>query len=99
MRVHQVPCTALSYTTPAESLSSYSASEGNSRGFCSACGSFLYWRHDKGDKISVCVGTFDRDVLKEWGAVLTKAERHLYCDDEVKGVTDHLEGKRWPGDC
>lgn len=99
MRVHQVPKTSFSYTTPSESLRRYYASEGHSRGFCCECGTFLYWRDDKGDKINVCVGTFDRDVLKKYGRVLTEAQRHLFCEDEVPGVTDHLKGVRWQQDC
>ena len=46
----------------------------------------------------MCVGTFDADVLKRFGRVLTDARRHLFCGDEVEGVTDHLKGEKWVGD-
>lgn len=98
MHAHQIPVSALSYTTPCETLRDYHASEGCSRGFCNACGSYLYWRNEKKDLINMCVGTFDRDVLKRYGTVLTDVNTHLYCEDEIKGVTDHLKGERWQQD-
>lgn len=46
----------------------------------------------------MCVGCFDKDALGEYGRVLTYGERHLFCDAEIEGVTDHLPGDRWKFD-
>lgn len=46
----------------------------------------------------MCVGTFDKDALRDYGHILTYAERHLFCDAEIPGVTDHLPGDRYKYD-
>lgn len=46
----------------------------------------------------MCVGGFDKDALREYGRVLTYAEKHLFCDAEIEGVTDHLPGERFKFD-
>jgi hypothetical protein len=38
----------------------YRASEFARRGFCSTCGSALFWKRDGADDISVMAGAFDR---------------------------------------
>ncbi len=95
--MHQVPRTALTYTSDA-GLKRYSASPGAHRTFCGDCGSLLSWDRDGRDDVSVCVGTFDAEVLRRHGTVLTDARRHLFCGEEVAGVTDHLQGDKWVGD-
>jgi hypothetical protein len=37
----------------------YRSSERVQRGFCSVCGSFLFWHPDGRDKIGVAMGAFD----------------------------------------
>ena len=93
-RVHEVPTTAVSWTSD-KTLQRYRASAGASRGFCNACGSLLFWHGDGSEGIAVCVGTFDKEVLLQYGPLLTSAKTHLYCSEEVPGVTDHLQGQRW----
>ncbi|KAM3563025.1 hypothetical protein MY1884_001485 [Beauveria asiatica] len=59
-----------------------------------ACGDLVYWAADGEDEMSVCVGTLDGDALQRYGKVLTYAERHLFCVNEIPGVTDHLPGTK-----
>ena len=42
-----------------ETLSWYESSAGAHRGFCSRCGSSLFWRLAKEDKIDILAGTLD----------------------------------------
>ncbi|OAA75254.1 Mss4-like protein [Akanthomyces lecanii RCEF 1005] len=95
-RVQKVPRSSFALTAQA-TLKTYKASPPNSRGFCGDCGGLIYWAAEDEDKISVCVGSFDDDVLQKYGRVLTYAERHLYCVNDIPGVTDHLPGKKYPG--
>lgn len=92
-RAHNVPRSSLVFDAQS-SLKVYKATEPNSRGFCDQCGSFVFWAADAGDKISICVGTLDDDVLQKYGKVLTYAERHLFCVNDIPGVTDHLPGAK-----
>ncbi len=48
----------LSFTAD-ETLRWYRASDIAKRGFCSACGSFLFWQHNDEDTIAVSVGSLD----------------------------------------
>jgi hypothetical protein len=59
----------------AEKVTWYSATPGIGRGFCSVCGSFLFWKRDGGDHTSVGAGMFDPPT----SLVLT---RHIYCADK-----------------
>lgn len=45
--------------------------------------------------MELLVGGFDEDDLHKYGEVLTSAKQHLYCEREIKGVTDHLKGVRY----
>lgn len=92
-RVQKVPRSSLEFTAQS-TLKIYKASPPNSRGFCNECGGLIFWSADDGDKISICVGTFDDDVLQKYGRILTYAERHLYCVNDIPGVTDHLPGTK-----
>lgn len=93
-RVHGVPHTAVDFTS-SSTLTTYRASEPCARGFCSNCGSVLFWRDERGDSISMTVGCFDQDALEKYGRLLTEAGVHLYCEREIEGVTDHLRGEKW----
>jgi hypothetical protein len=59
----------------AESLRWYRASPQAQRGFCSTCGSTLFWQADGRDEISITAGTLD-------GATGLKIEGHIYCADK-----------------
>ncbi len=50
-----VPDQNLTLTTQ-DSLRWYNASGTAKRGFCSTCGSFLFWKHNDEDNISVAMG-------------------------------------------
>ncbi|KAK8141743.1 hypothetical protein G3M48_009975 [Beauveria asiatica] len=97
-RVQKVPRSSVSFTpqqgATTTTLKIYRAAPGNARGFCGACGGLVYWAADGEDEMSVCVGTLDDDVLQRYGKVLTYAERHLFCVNEIPGVTDHLPGTK-----
>lgn len=43
----------------AEALSWYAASDVAKRGFCSVCGSLLFWKHGELDTTSIMAGAFD----------------------------------------
>ncbi|KFA78366.1 hypothetical protein S40288_09972 [Stachybotrys chartarum IBT 40288] len=79
-----------------ETLQRYYATPGIARSFCSACGGFLFWQNEDRPHISVSAGTLDKDVLRDHGARLLKtATTHLWCANEVPGVTSQLAGERW----
>ena len=59
----------------AESLRWYRASSQAQRGFCSTCGSTLFWQADGSDEISITAGTLD-------GATGLTIEGHIYCADK-----------------
>lgn len=55
----------------AELVTEYASSDHGRRGFCSVCGSNLYWRSEQApDRIAVTLGTlepeFDGPVEREW---------------------------------
>lgn len=56
-------------------LSWYRASETARRGFCSECGSALFWQADGSDQISIMAGAFDQPS----GLVMGE---HIYCADK-----------------
>lgn len=53
----------------------YRASNTARRGFCSTCGSALFWQRDGGTDISVLAGAFDKPVALIGGY-------HIYCADK-----------------
>lgn len=93
-RVQKVPRSSFALTAQA-TLKVYKVSPPNSRAFCGDCGGLVYWAAEDEDEMSVCVGSFDDDVLQKHGRVLTYAERHVYCANEIPGVTDHLPGRKY----
>jgi hypothetical protein len=44
----------------AGALTWFGASNAAKRGFCSKCGSLLFWKHDELDSISIMAGSFDK---------------------------------------
>lgn len=59
----------------AENITWYHASEAARRGFCSTCGSALFWKHSSDPFISVLAGAFDEPS----GLKMTK---HIFCVDK-----------------
>ncbi|KAF4997684.1 hypothetical protein FGRMN_3716 [Fusarium graminum] len=95
--LHNFPVTSVTFTSQT-TLSRYNATPGATRGFCSNCGSWLFWRQEKSDSISLSVGTVDKDALKRWGKQLAYSEVHLWSEDTIEEITDHLPGEKWRHD-
>ncbi|QPC44436.1 GFA family protein [Kaustia mangrovi] len=53
----------------------YRASEAARRGFCSLCGSTLFWHADGADRISIAAGAID-------GETGIRGEGHIFCADK-----------------
>ncbi len=68
-----------------DTLSWYASSETARRGFCSTCGSFLFWQRDGQDTISVSMGALDAPT----GLTLSK---HIFAADkgDYYDITDDL---------
>ena len=62
--------------TESESLKWYAASQEAKRGFCSTCGSALFWKHNGSDHTSVMAGVLDGDA----GGI--KLDRHIFVADK-----------------
>lgn len=103
---HQVPYSALTWTASTETLKNYYCTEGNARGFCTHCGTFLYWRREAGPNISVAIGTVDPLYLFGEGwedsegevpkggfgrALASGGGGHEWVGNEIPGVTDGLD--------
>ncbi|WP_425044418.1 GFA family protein [Primorskyibacter sp. S87] len=71
--------------TASETLKWFRASDTAKRGFCSDCGSFLFWKHNDEDTISVSMGALDAPT----GLTLT---RHIFVADkgDYYNITDEL---------
>lgn len=79
--------------------SEYESSMRRFRGFCSRCGSSLFWRSvDRTDTFDLFLGTVDEKWLvenKEIGTVLgTPNQYQFWCENAMKGVTDVIRGGR-----
>lgn len=59
----------------ADKLTWYAASEFAKRGFCSTCGSALFWKRDGTDTISIMAGSFDQPSG-------LKAKAHIFVADK-----------------
>ena len=68
-----------------DTLSWWSATPGHRRGFCSRCGSSLFWEQEGAPGISVFAGTLDPPTGLMLGAHIFVAEKSDYYD-----VTDGL---------
>ncbi|KAF5004006.1 hypothetical protein FDECE_9472 [Fusarium decemcellulare] len=95
--LHRVPTSSVAFTSQT-TLSRYHATEGYARGFCNSCGSWLFWRKEDTDVLSMSVGTFDKDVLRRWGKQLAYSETQIWWEDAIEGITDHLPGEKWKRD-
>ncbi|MCO5730005.1 GFA family protein [Rhizobium sp. SSA_523] len=58
-----------------DAIAWYRASDKASRGFCSRCGSLLFWAADGASKISVMAGLFDQPSGLQ-------IDHHIYCRDK-----------------
>ena len=69
----------------AEKITWYRASPYAKRGFCSICGSALFWKHNTSDEISVMAGAFEQPSG-------LKAEAHIFVVDkgDYYDITDDL---------
>ncbi|MBP2549349.1 hypothetical protein J2858_002272 [Neorhizobium galegae] len=70
-------------------LSWYRASDTAARGFCSRCGSALFWQGDGLDQVSVMAGAFDDPT----GLVMLQ---HIYCADKADFYTIADDVPRYP---
>jgi hypothetical protein len=59
----------------AENLTWYRSSAFAKRGFCSTCGSALFWKHNESSETSVMAGAFDRPSG-------LKGEGHIFVGDK-----------------
>ena len=64
----------------AENLTWYRSSEKVRRGFCSRCGSALFWDPIKTDRIGIALGAFDRPTGTRLGIHIFVAEKGDYYD-------------------
>lgn len=71
--------------TGEDMLGWYRSSEGAQRGFCSGCGSALFWQRDGSDHVSVMAGAFDEPSGLVGGY-------HIFCADkgEFYAIDDGL---------
>jgi hypothetical protein len=69
----------------AEKITWYRASAFAKRGFCSVCGSALFWKHNQANEISVMAGAFEQPSG-------LKAEAHIFVVDkgDYYDITDGL---------
>lgn len=59
--------------TSTNGLTWYESTPGYKRGFCSTCGSTLFWKAEGSDRIAIAAGVFDEPL----GVAL---KGHIYCD-------------------
>ncbi|GAW16661.1 hypothetical protein ANO14919_060970 [Xylariales sp. No.14919] len=101
---HQVLRSAFQWTSPnIDTLGLYYATPAAERGFCTKCGSFLYWRGigSEPETISIAVGSIDPLFLFGEGADGVEVPKggfgvalaggtggHVWCANEIPGVTD-----------
>ncbi|KAL3600611.1 hypothetical protein FPOAC2_04856 [Fusarium poae] len=92
--LHKVPISSVTFT-PQSTLSRYHATPDAARGFCTKCGSWLFWCNEQSNSMSMSVGTFDQEELKQWGQKLAYSEVHLWYEDAIEGISDQLPGEKW----
>ncbi|GKT48217.1 uncharacterized protein ColSpa_08398 [Colletotrichum spaethianum] len=79
-------------------LREYQITPAATRGFCTRCSSWLYYRSEGADWASLCIGTVDEEVLvgkKGEGngfgrALVNGLGGHEWCENEIPGVTDDV---------
>ncbi|WP_170603272.1 GFA family protein [Ruegeria arenilitoris] len=71
--------------TANDTLQWFCASDSARRGFCNACGSFLFWQHNDEDTISISMGALSAPT----GLMLSK---HIFVADkgDYYDITDDL---------
>ncbi|MCA0929292.1 GFA family protein [Ruegeria profundi] len=69
----------LSFTAQ-ETLGWYHASDIAKRGFCSACGSFLFWQHNDEETIAISVGSLDEPTGLKLAQHIFVADKGDYYD-------------------
>lgn len=74
-----------------DTLRWYRASETAGRGFCSNCGSALFWQADGRERISVMAGAFDDPSG-------LSMRYHIYCADKADFYEIGGDAPRYPGD-
>lgn len=76
-------CADDAITISGESLSWYRSSDTATRGFCSECGSFLFWKHDEEDLISFSLGSLDSPTgLQLSGHIFVADKGDYYAIDD-----------------
>lgn len=72
-------------TEGGENITWFAASDFAKRGFCSICGSALFWKHNEADEISVMAGAFEQPTG-------LKGEAHIFVVDkgDYYDITDGL---------
>lgn len=83
-----VPKTAVT-VTGSENVSWYPSSEKVRRGFCSTCGSCLFWEPNGRDWIAIAMGAFDTPTA-------THLEKHIFVAEkgDYYDITDGLPQNR-----
>lgn len=73
-----------------EAITWYAASDFAKRGFCSTCGSALFWKENDSDRVSILMGSLDKPTG-------ITARAHIFCADkgDYYEITDGLE--QYPG--
>ncbi|KAI2781443.1 Mss4-like protein [Daldinia loculata] len=97
---HTAPLSGFTFLTSTETLKKFYATPGIQRAFCTNCGSFLYWRDESLEDVALAVGCVDPEYLSKFGFALANSSGHnVWCQNEIKGVTDHIlikeRGIKW----
>lgn len=79
-----VPERALTLTAQ-DTLRWFEASDTAKRGFCGACGSFLFWKHNDEDSISISMGAIEPPTGLKLARNIFTADKGDYYD-----ITDGL---------
>ena len=81
--------------TGAEHVTWYNASPDARRGFCSKCGSRLFWEREDGDNISIAAGAFDvPSSLKTLGNIYVADKPDYYeINDGLPSFPQSDDGK------
>jgi len=79
-----MPDSALTLTAQ-DSLKWHAASDSAKRGFCGTCGSFLFWKHNDEDTISVAMGSLSEPTGLHLARHIFTADKGDYYD-----ITDDL---------
>ncbi len=66
--------------TASDTLGWYCASDIAKRGFCSACGSFLFWQHNDEDTIAISVGSLNEPTGLKLAQHIFVADKGDYYD-------------------